>query len=373
MVNIMWVKVNGPKHDNAVKIKILNFLEKLSRSDAVPGLHIEPINHSADSRARTGRVDLHWRAALYKLDVDSAEPAYAYAGTWEHDEGTRRAQTRKLTVNPINGILEVVEVDGADLVVAPSKAYRSRPASEPPLGTQAHGDPYLKARGYRLEDLTEGLGFAPIVAQAAFVAITEAQLYDLADDLENEWQKVAIVGLVSGMNVAEIRSELGITDPTADDGATEAEKLRRALDHPATKMQFTFIEDDEELRRVIDSEDFGAWRVFLHPEQRTYAERDYNGPFRLTGGAGTGKTVVLLHRAKRLAIRANTPRVILTTFTTALSSALARDLERLDPNIPMATSLGAPGVLVRGIDACCRRRVNPGHFRRSKSERLRAV
>ena len=65
-------------------------------------------------------------------------------------------------------------------------------------------------------------------------------------------------------------------------------------------MQFTFIDDTEELRRVIEGGDFGAWRVFLHPDQRDYAEKDRSGSFRLTGGAGTEKTVILLHRARHL-------------------------------------------------------------------------
>ncbi len=62
----------------------------------------------------------------------------------------------------------------------------------------------------------------------------------------------------------------------------EASELLESLKRPASQMQFTFVDDDEELRRVIEGGDFGAWRVFLHPEQRAYATRTYKGPFRLT-------------------------------------------------------------------------------------------
>ena len=68
-------------------------------------------------------------------------------------------------------------------------------------------------------------------------------------------------------------------------------------------MQFAWIEDEEELRQVIEGGDFAKWRVFLHPEQRKYVGARTNGPFRLSGGAGTGKTVVLLHRARELSRR----------------------------------------------------------------------
>ena len=66
-------------------------------------------------------------------------------------------------------------------------------------------------------------------------------------------------------------------------------------------MQFVYLDTDDELRRMMEG-DFAAWRTYLHPTQRAVAHREtYNGPFRLAGGAGTGKTVVALHRAAFLA------------------------------------------------------------------------
>src|SRR5690606_12607077 len=138
------------------------------------------------------------------------------------------------------------------------------------------------------------------------------------------------LGLAVGDSIAKIKEDLGVQPDDAVDAVerTDAEKLVHALQRPASKMQFTLIEDNEEMRRIIEGGDFGAWRVFLHPEQRAYAEKDYNGAFRLTGGAGTGKTVVLLHRTRRLADANPTARIVLTTYTKALSNALERDLER---------------------------------------------
>lgn len=130
----------------------------------------------------------------------------------------------------------------------------------------------------------------------------------------------------------------------------EDARIVAALKLPAARMQFHFIEDDDDLRRVIEGGDFGAWRVFLHPEQRRYVERNFNGAFRLSGGAGTGKTVVLLHRARWLHKQNPSARVVLTTYSRALAENLSRDLERLDPTIQFAASPGQPGVLVRGVD-----------------------
>src|SRR5690606_33063980 len=127
------------------------------------------------------------------------------------------------------------------------------------------------------------------------------------------------------------------------------EHLASALHHPAARLQFAFIEDDEELKRAIEDPDFAAWRVFLHPEQRRYAERSWNGPVRLSGGAGTGKTVVLLHRARNLARRDPEARIVLTTFNKTLADALRRDLKILDPLLPIAENLGDPGVFISGV------------------------
>ena len=76
------------------------------------------------------------------------------------------------------------------------------------------------------------------------------------------------------------------------------------------------------------------WTVFLHPEQREWVERDYSGPARVSGSAGTGKTIVALHRAAHLARTNPDARVLLTTFTDTLANALHTKLKRLVSNEP---------------------------------------
>ena len=143
-------------------------------------------------------------------------------------------------------------------------------------------------------------------------------------------------------------------DQPVEAGADDDEALLRGLGHSAARLSFTYIESNDELRRAIDEGDFGAWRVFLHPEQRRYVTGSWNGPFRLSGGAGTGKTVVVLHRAHHLA-REDHKRVIVTTYTTNLADSMKRDLTRLDPRYRVAPTIGDPGVYVAGIDALAAR------------------
>ncbi len=153
-----------------------------------------------------------------------------------------------------------------------------------------------------------------------------------------------------------MRESLGIaaSDREPEASASADDQLVTALTRPASQLEFAFVEDDAELRRAIEDEDFAAWRVFLHPEQRRYAERSWNGPFRLSGGAGTGKTVVLLHRARRLARQHPDASILLTTFNKTLADALQRDLRLLDPEVTIAQNMGEPGIWVRGIDSVAR-------------------
>jgi superfamily I DNA/RNA helicase len=344
MTNILFTKLKGQDHEKAVNAKILAFMSKLSENDESPGLNIEKMNNPADPRARTGRVDQALRAVLYRLDVPGEDRTYIYAGTWEHDEAIRRARTQILQRNPINGVTEFIDATAPDVASLAEPVFVSPAPKVTPLSL-------LASQNYLLTDLTDELGFDDASAKKIFAATTDDELLELADSFDNEWQRNATLALAVGDAISKIRSDLGFdqVEPVKDD-LTEDEKLAKSLLHPASRMQFAFIENDEELRRVIEGGDFGQWRVFLHPEQRSYAQRNYNGAFRLTGGAGTGKTVVLLHRTERLAAAEPTSRIILTTYTKALSAMLERDLERLDPSTPRASSLGETGVLVRGVD-----------------------
>jgi len=332
--------------DASVKKQAYAFLEKLSENDALPGLHIEPINGSTDERVRTGRVNDFYRAVLFKVQGNGDTAHYVYLGVLAHDVAIAFARKARLSVNPVNGIAEFIIATHDD----------STPAVAPPLLLAAPGavpdrTPPLPAFGLDETALVEDLGLDPDLALAALAALSEDEIMALAETAV-QWQGLALIDLASGTPLIDVKQALGINQdaavPTAEG---EDAKLLAALQHPAAKMAFAFVEDNEELRRAIEDADFAAWRVFLHPEQRKYATASYNGPFRLSGGAGTGKTVVLLHRARHLAKQNPQARILLTTYTKNLADALKADFKRLDPTLALAANLGDPGVYISGIDA----------------------
>lgn len=348
MPTIVMTKV-ASKLDPSVKKKAYTFLEKLAEDDTLPGLHIEPINHSADPRVRTGRVDQFYRAVLFKIPSGD-DTTYVFHGIWPHDDAITVARTTVLRVNPVNGVAEIRTVQPA---ATPAPTSAPTPVPTPTPGPKPESVPLLQRHGITTRVLTDQLGVDPDLAERALVALDDDQLLTVAADAV-EWQGLALIELASGHPVADVEEKFQLRRPAehlTEPAASEEEELVRGLQRPAAQISFTYIEGSEELRRVIEGGDFGAWRVFLHPEQRTYAQRSYNGPFRLSGGAGTGKTVVILHRARTLARRTPQARILLTTFTTNLAEVLRTDLRRLDPDLPVATRLGDPGLHIAGIDS----------------------
>jgi superfamily I DNA/RNA helicase len=209
--------------------------------------------------------------------------------------------------------------------------------------------PLLGRLGRTRSELVNRLGVPVDVADSALAAPDEDAVLALAEKHEG-WLGLILLDLTSALSIEEIIERLDLARPVPDSGDQDTDLLE-SLQRPAARAQFSFIDDQDELRRVIEQGDFGAWRVFLHPEQRRYVDKSFNGPFRLSGGAGTGKTVVLVHRARALARRNPNARIVLTTFTTTLAGALRESLTQLDPHVRQAAALGDPGVYIVGVDA----------------------
>ncbi|SCG72932.1 UvrD/REP helicase N-terminal domain-containing protein [Micromonospora echinaurantiaca] len=324
------------KIDGSIRGKAMAFLQKLGVDDTTAGLHVEPINDCADPRVRTGRVDDFWRAVMFRLDGDG-ETHYVIHGIWPHDDAIAVARRVRLKVNPINGLPQIDEITPSTVIVPVATPAMEQPAK-----------PLFVRLGHSPVDLVDTLGLPEGIVEQAMAAADEDAVLDLAQRHEG-WIGTILVDLAAGDTVEAIvaRMQLEKTSPSGDADADVLQSLKR----PAAKLQYAFIDDQDELRRVIEEGDFGAWRIFLHPEQRRYVDRSYNGPFRLSGGAGTGKTVVLIHRARALARRNPDARIVLTTFTTNLAEALGEGLIQLDPRVRQAKALGQSGVHVAGVDA----------------------
>ena len=212
--------------------------------------------------------------------------------------------------------------------------------------------------GLTVEMLHDELGIDVRLGAAALAAQRESQLLDLASTARVAWQGEALLNLATGATIEEIREDFGLR-PSRDVAAepTDAD-LIAGLRTRAARSTFTWLESDEDLRRAIEGLSFAEWQLFLHPQQRALVERRANGPLRVSGGAGTGKTVIAVHRAVELAKRdkagGQEPRILLTTYTRNLADDLRRQIAQLEPRLPFTEKLSEPGVMVSGLDRVAR-------------------
>lgn len=371
-----------------IRTEILDFIIKLQNNPANPSLHIEPIHASADKRVRTGRVTLQYRAVLIELHGTDGKH-FLLLAVLNHDDAIDYAKKVKVGVNPVNGSFEVIQETAAPDAVDVEAEIESRArklAAEKVAqlqveqeNTQKTYDPEpdasdatvdiepapapapttppretLAASGITDEALLDELGLSPIALEAIRRARDEEELDGLLSP-GPAWELDAVIGLLSGMTIDEVISDLGLHTTDTDDVVKRTGEATDDEIIDTVRKSTQWIEPSEtELREIIETGTFAQWRVFLHPSQKAAVNGNHSGSARLIGGAGTGKTVVLVHRAKHLLDQpqpnGKVPRVLLTTFTRDLANQLKTQMNLLDPTHPEASSHGSPGLTVMGID-----------------------
>jgi len=235
-----------------------------------------------------------------------------------HDKAYDWAERRKLETHPKTGAAQLVEIrETVKEIVVPvyvqtEMALPARPAGRRPFADTP--DEELLGYGVPAEWLADVRG------------ATEDTLLALADRLPGEAAE-ALLELATGGKPRVAQPAVPVTNP---------------FDHPDALRRFRVMTNVEELQRALDFP-WEKWTVFLHPEQRELVERDYQGPARVSGSAGTGKTIVALHRAVHLARTHPEARVLLTTFSDPLAHALHSKLKRL---------IGSEPRLAERIDVC---------------------
>lgn len=353
----------------------LSFIRKLMDDPANPSLHIEPIHHTADSRVRTGRINNQYRAVLFQLD-GTKERQFLLESIKNHDEAIAYAKKVRLRSNPVNGVIEVIsdapltdpqdikeEIESRAKQLAAEKIAEERARAEAAAVAQPVAVPQpspqetLRRANVTEEELTDVLGVSPLAIEALNQAETEADLDRLLEG-RPDWEKDALFGILAGMTPQEVIEELELGDAQPAEPATEEvpeQTAEESADELITKVRESghWVEASEPaLRHILEHGTFPQWCAFLHPSQRQAVEAEHRGSARILGGAGTGKTVVLLHRAKYLLEhKDNKARILLTTFNRELANQLKAQMTILDPNYKEATTSGAPGLWISGIDS----------------------
>lgn len=286
----------------AVKASVFD----LQMDPAGNALQLHRIDRSKDPNFWSARVNRDVRLVVHKTG-DSL--LVAYVG--HHDDAYAWAERRRIEAHPRTGAVQIVEVRERVEEVAPPATLDlvfPEPAKD---DGKAQTMPALFAS---LEDdalLSIGV---PADWLADVRAASEDGFFALAAHLPAEASEALLEYAATGRLIAPAPTPAA-ADPFA---------------HPDALRRIRLIADQDELEQAL-AFPWEKWGVFLHPSQRALVERSYSGPARVAGSAGTGKTIVAIHRAVRFARGNPNVRVLLTTFSEPLAAGVAKKLLVLAP------------------------------------------
>ena len=314
--------------------KVATFISKFRANPRSPGLNYERIEGGKDPFIRSIRVDQDIRCIVRAPDSGDT-----YVLLWidKHDDAYQWARRRTCHVNRVSGALQVVDVEAAELAVGDAIAAAVSEAlanQAPPAQTTPDTTPASTAQPespslfcHCSDDQLMVLGVPEALLPAVRAVTSEEALSRLIEWVPQDCVDGLIL-LADGKPIEAVIEELERKRPAAIDPTDVA----AALDTPESRAEFLVITDDDVLEAML-SAPLERWRVFLHPSQRRLVEGPWSGAVRVLGGAGTGKTVVAMHRARRLAnelINTGAPgRVLFTTFTRNLATDIRANLTKI--------------------------------------------
>ncbi|MEV7321459.1 UvrD-helicase domain-containing protein [Streptomyces sp. NPDC093970] len=318
------------KLDRSVKGKFYDFCHRFRENPDHPGLDLKPLK--GDGRVHRAKIDQSYRALLAKIGIGADGREKWLVVAVRHRKHVY--EELSVAINRITGEIEFVDLavvgqsvlQRAGMKLTPAEREQPEAAEEPTAepATEAPvpaAEPLLA--GLTAADL-RGLGVAEQLIDLA-LAVTESTELDALVSGAPLLTKDILYGLAAGLPIEDVRKEI-----TAPVDVKLPEEERHDLDAALARTAVTTI--DEDLKDILEEGDFRAWKAFLHPAQAKLVDRRYTGPFRVSGGPGTGKTIVALHRVRHLAEQlppGHSKPILLTTFTKNLTTDLRARLSYL--------------------------------------------
>lgn len=284
-----------------VQGKVTEFVNKFRNNPMSPGINYEKLNSGIDKKIFSVRIDDTYRGIVVRQQETGV---YLLLWVDHHDEAYQWAARKRCEVNPKTGAIQVFDVQTiVERVSAPEKVA---------LFATAKDDELLK------------LGVPEVQIDFVRSFVSKEDFHKAESSIPHDAYE-HLSWLAEGFPMEEVM-ELVSEEQTA---AASSEDLSAALDVPTTLKSFVVVEGEDELRRIM-AEPLEKWRVFLHPTQRKIVQKEYSGSARVLGGAGTGKTVVAMHRAKHLASMCEgQQRILMTTFTANLAADIRENLRKI--------------------------------------------
>lgn len=277
--------------------KVVDFMRKFRDDSTSAAINLERINTFKDQTLRTARIDQKYRAILKEV-----EPRKIYLIVWvdNHDEAMRWAENKVIDWNENVQAFQVYDSIELEEEVTFEKKQET---VEPKFIFK-----------YDADDLKD-VGVPKSLIPAVLKIEDLTGLEKLEENLPNDAFE-HLFYLMDGVDIELIKRDI-------EEGKVKSDKLETQIASDNNKRSFIEIFDEDDILKEALNGDLNKWKYFLHPSQAALVNKDYNGAIKVTGGAGTGKTVAALHRMKYLSKSVNAELPILfTTFTRELTKSL---------------------------------------------------
>jgi len=297
----------------ATQKKVREFTTKFRTNPTSAAINYESIHGMRDPKVRTVRIDLSYRAVVVQ---PSSGNVYLLVWVDHHDEAMAWAKDKVFDINATTGAIQVVDMKMVARVTTPPPAPGLAPAAPAQVGLFAALSDAELAR----------TGLPTVLAPAVRAIVAKSDLEKLQPYLPPEAFE-ALYLIACGYELEPAIRESS-RPPAVAPKTIDTEDYEAALKRPASRRQFRLVENEDELVEMLEAS-IDKWRVFLHPNQEAIVRTNYHGPARVLGGAGTGKTVVAMHRARHLAKLYPEGKILFTTFNRNLAQNISGRLDGL--------------------------------------------
>lgn len=297
-----------------IQTKVVSFQKKFRECTTANGMHLEPIAQFNDGSMRTARIDDNYRAVIGLID----DNAYLlYVGT--HENAYNWGIRKRLVWNDHTQACQLVTIHQT-------------------TETIVNTEPSVTEDSYPFNNIPEEKWLKMGVPEDLLKQVMLIKSLDDLEPLEDYLPTDAfenIYYLLDGEEIDDIIAEI-------EEGQAKADEDHLLSNN--NKRRFVELTDDDALQSILDN-DMDKWQLFLHPSQQKLVDADYKGTMKVSGGAGTGKTVAALHRLKHLSANADA-KILFTTYTKALLDYLVNLVKKMDINRSRYTLSNIDQVLI---------------------------
>ncbi len=298
------------KMPKPIQKKVREFTFKFRENPTSSAINYESLQAMRDAKVRSVRIDLAYRAIVVHPPKGNL---YMLVWVDHHDEAMAWAKDKVFDIHGTTGAIQVLDMAFVDQL---------QPEPEPSPKTQ------LGLFGKYTDEELALTGLPAVLVPAVRAVMADDQLDKLQPYLPQEAFE-ALYLLACGYDLEHaVRESARSAETRASAKSVDTTDFAAALQHPATRRQFRLIDSDAALREMLDAS-LDKWRVFLHPNQESIVTATFRGPARVLGGAGTGKTVVAMHRARHLAKLYPNEKVLFTTYNRNLATNISELLKGL--------------------------------------------